>query len=323
MKRRNGFTLVELLVVIAIIGILVALLLPAVQKAREAAQRMQCANNMRNVALGLHNYHSARGVFPPGFNIQETKEESWGWTTYTLPYLEESALYEQLGVNEQTLSEFFMKNKGTANMQAAQTPLSIFRCATDTTPDLLPGKINEPGNRDRHFRGNQTPQGYEPPTSNYVGLKGLGDKGCPPKNPKICENNGIFYGGSKVRIGKISDGTSKTFLIGERDNRCKAGTYIGSRNPPGSGMWGSYMLIARTSMRFNYPITGDHNTCAEAFSSAHTAGGNFAYADGSVHFVSEDIDFDNGKGLQPNAFMGVYQRLGCRNDGLPVAAEDF
>ena len=319
MKRRSGFTLVELLVVIAIIAMLVTLLLPAVQAAREAARRTQCVNNIRNLALGLHNYHSAQSVFPPGFDSQTNRTEAWGWSTYTLPFLEEGALHDTLGVGEQRLADFFRDNKpGSPKFSAAVTPLALFRCTSDITPELLPGT----GQGARHFRGNNTPGGYEPPTSNYMGSKGYFDNRCPPGDPISCKNTGIFYGDSKITVAKITDGTSKTFMLGERDFRCKAGTWIGARNPPGAGMYGTYMLIARSNLRFNFPLTGAHNTCTEGFSSAHEGGGNFAYADGSVHFLSNDIDFNNGRGGYPNNLMGVYQRLGSRNDGLPVGTDD-
>lgn len=341
-RRTSGFTLVELLVVIAIIGILVALLLPAVQKARESAQLMQCKSNMRNIALALHNYHSAKQTFPVGFDKQPNREEAWAWSTHSLPYLEETALYEQLGVGKQRLADFFIQNGSNPDMmRIAETPLSIFRCPTDTSPPLLAGTDGGSGGGfARHFRGNNTPEGYEPPTSNYMGLKGLFDGGCNPDRPigkylpkwkpgdgdkwkPHCNNNGIFYGGSKVRIGKITDGTSKTFLLGERDEFAKAGTYIGVRNPPGPEMWGTYMVIGRVSVPLNMPKTGAHNTSTEGFSSAHGGGANFAFCDGSVRFISEDIDFKND--VLPEATfptkLGVYQLLGSRNDGVIINDE--
>src|SRR6476646_10339740 len=96
----HGFTLVELLVVIAIIGILVALLLPAIQAAREAARRAKCQANMKNIALALQNYHSARNRFPKGFVAQPETVEAWAWSVYILPYLEEQAIYDRLSPSE-------------------------------------------------------------------------------------------------------------------------------------------------------------------------------------------------------------------------------
>jgi len=98
--RRTGFTLVELLVVIAIIGILVALLLPAVQAAREAARRAKCQSNLKNIAIALQNYHSARNRFPKGFVAQPETVEAWAWSVYILPYLEEQAIYDRLSPSE-------------------------------------------------------------------------------------------------------------------------------------------------------------------------------------------------------------------------------
>ena len=97
---RTAFTLVELLVVIAIIGILVALLLPAIQAAREAARRAKCQSNLKNIALALQNYHSAKKRFPIGFVSQPDAVEAWAWSTFTLPYLEEQAIYDRMRPSE-------------------------------------------------------------------------------------------------------------------------------------------------------------------------------------------------------------------------------
>src|SRR4029079_7439722 len=147
MKRKNrAFTLVELLVVIAIIGTLVALLLPAVQGAREAARRMSCSNNLHNIAIALHNYHDSLGSFPSGWlynnkgaNPDPDFTESWGWSAFLLPFLEQKNLQDQLGVHSHSLRfqlDPTMNPDGptrAAQVQAAcETPLKIFICPSDS-----------------------------------------------------------------------------------------------------------------------------------------------------------------------------------------------
>jgi prepilin-type N-terminal cleavage/methylation domain-containing protein len=325
-RRPRGFTLVELLVVIAIIGILIALLLPAVQAAREAARATQCRSNMKNVALALHNYHGTHGKFPPGFIRQDRREESWSWTNFTLPFLEQQALYNALGVNERRLADLFIAAGGdlkSPEIALVQTPLAIFRCPSDRTPALLPGF----GAGDRHFEGNNTPGRFEPASSSYMGLRGFLDARCDIDDGKdACRTRGIFHGDSDVAFRHISDGTTNTFLLGERDFRCKSGSWVGTRNPPGPDMFSCYYVVARVSIKFNHPTTGDHNTCTEGFSSAHAGGGFFAMCDGSVRFINENIDFNNGVNPKDNlhtvAGLGLYQRLGIRDDGLTVELDD-
>src|SRR6187431_557393 len=111
-----GFTLVELLVVIAIIGILVALLLPAIQAAREAARRAHCQSNLKNIALALQNYHSANKRFPIGFVAQPDSVESWAWSTFTLPYLEEQPIYDKMRPSETYLEPVSATRTGKRNL---------------------------------------------------------------------------------------------------------------------------------------------------------------------------------------------------------------
>jgi prepilin-type N-terminal cleavage/methylation domain-containing protein len=324
--HRAGFTLVELLVVIAIIGILIALLLPAVQAAREAARGANCRSNMKNIALGLHNYHGTHNTFPPGFMRQDKREESWSWPSFTLPFLEQQSLYNALGVDNRRLADLFIAAGGdlkSPEIALVQTSLPIFRCPSDSTPPLLPNKQNG----DRHFEGNNTPNGFEPAASSYMGLRGFRDARCEPTGPiEQCATRGIFHGNSDVGFRRITDGTSNTFLVGERDFRCKSGSWIGSRNPEGPDMYSCYYVVARVSIKFNHPTTGAHNTCTEGFSSAHPGGGFFALCDGSVRFISENIDFNNGANprdqLITMAELGLYQRLGIRDDGLSVELDD-
>lgn len=356
---RRGFTLVELLVVIAIIGVLVALLLPAVQAAREAARRAQCQSAIKNIALAVLNYESAQNQLPVGVVSQPVDAEAWSWSTLTLPYLEQQPIYDRLrpsstfmmppdgtrGGKRNLCDVFIAAKSNEKELEPLQTPLSIFRCPSDNTPDLVPydsprvPRATDDGKWERHFNGANSQQlatPFNPSASNYVGSRGFVDVACHCKvpncsatnwvgDPKQCEGNGVFNGLIPVKLKQITDGTSSTFMVGERDSFCLAATWIGVRNPPGANMLGISWALGRVSLKFNHPMTGDHNTCTEGFSSKHPGGGNFAFCDGSVSFISEDIEYDdadNWEDLGLDAFqplkngrtIGAYQRLGVRND---------
>ncbi len=366
--RPRGFTLVELLVVIAIIGILVALLLPAIQAAREAARRSQCQNHLKNIALGVLNYESANKQLPVGWVSQALTVESWAWSTYTLPYLEEQGIYDRLKPQQRRLADVFVAAKNDPQELAAlQTPIPVFRCPSDDTPNLVPydgtpenAATNTAGTPlpraygtegwERHFKGTysqQLPvQPFLPSASNYVGSHGYVDYECTSEpahrteqdwvpDRHTCEGNGVFQGGIPVSLKRITDGSSQTFLLGERDSFCLSATWIGVRNPPGANMYGAYWVVGRISqLKPDYPLTGKHNTCTEGFSSKHPGGVQFAFCDGSVHFINDDIDFNDagnydGSGtphitldqfnsVNKGVMIGVYQRLGVRNDDLAV-----
>jgi prepilin-type N-terminal cleavage/methylation domain-containing protein/prepilin-type processing-associated H-X9-DG protein len=373
--RRRAFTLVELLVVIAIIGILVALLLPAIQAAREAARRAQCQSNLKNIGLALQNFHTAKNRFPKGFvSTGAGAIEAWAWSTYLLPYLEEQAIYDQMRPAEEWITPVDKNRTGKRNLadmlsaaatnpaelKPLQTPLSVFRCPSDSTPSLIPvnGKTNvdpavtrtvDTGTWERHFYGTYAPDPFQPSTSNYVGSMGTIDAICDGAlvggqwvvNQPRCNNTGVFFGNSAISMKQITDGTSKTFAVGERDKFCLAATWIGVRNPFGPEMWSSRWALGHTYFKLNYPYTGNHDTCTESFSSAHPGGGYFAFCDGSVHFVSDDIDFNNIDNAQDCYYtppasskpchlqdssgkpIGVYQRLASRNDDLPIDANSY
>ncbi len=320
-RNGRGFTLIELLVVIAIIGILIALLLPAVQSAPEAARVIHCTNNLRQMGLGLHTYHEAYGSFPPGCIDDARREESWGWGALILAFIEQEPLYDQLQVTERRLKDVLQH---PTHRYLTQTPIATFRCVTDETDLQLKARI-------RHFRGNGNVGRIDLGTSNYIACQGLYEK-CGTST----RHNGVFFNDSGIRMSDISDGSSHTFMLGERDERCSAAVWAGVRNPPGPCHWGVYENRGRVSRKLNDPEPAPINSngeqfscdaCNEGFSSGHPGGANFVFCDASVHFISDHIEYSNA-GLNRSAIknggnynpllLGTYQKLGIRNDGQTV-----
>ena len=313
-RPRSGFTLVELLVVIAIIGILVSLMLPAVQAAREAARRMQCSNNLKQIALALHNYNDAFQSFPPGnldYDVPQSQE--WGWPVFLLPYLEQTPLHGLLAPNDRRFVELL---NHPVDRALCQTPLGAFRCPSDRTPKLL-----EDTDQIRDLDG-VAPVGpdFFAATSNYIGVTGFWEVGIQPAN-------GVLSANSKIKFRDIPDGTSNTFAVGERDFYCAAGTWAGVRDARGRGPRGADYVLGRVSYKMNAVKNVGSPSCCQAFSSSHPGGAHFAMCDGGVRFVSENIRFHNA-GITDftspvnirtiAADLGTYQRLGISDDAQPV-----
>ena len=318
-RTRAGFTLVELLVVIAIIGILVSLLLPAVQAAREAARRMQCGNNLKQIGLALHNYADTYKTFPSGWIYNGTAtRECWGWGALILPFMEQAPLHAQLRVGNGSMYEQLVSASWQPIVDGLQRPLAGFKCPTDTGYQFQ-GQIHQ----DRHFGGGQgfIAHNFLPGLSNYIGNNGHG-----PGRTGFEENSGIFFGNSKISFGEIIDGTSNTFAVGERDTKfCRSGVWAGVRNGNGGGSRGVFVVVAQARAKMNesaLPWDNDPEGCGQGWSSIHPGGAQFVFCDGSVAFVSETIHFFHtktnwdGNGDPAN---GTYQRLISRADGLPVA----
>jgi prepilin-type N-terminal cleavage/methylation domain-containing protein/prepilin-type processing-associated H-X9-DG protein len=327
-RRTRGFTLVELLVVIAIIGILVAMLLPAVQAAREAARRSSCNNNLKQIGLGLHEYHDTYKSFPSGYvgNVGTANSESWSWSALILPFVEQPALHDSVGVTKWTLENAI--GTGGANVRALlQTKLEMYICPSDSGY-MKPGMVHT----NRNFSGGLgvTAAGltdYFPGVSSYVGAAGHRDVA------DAAVNTGIFYGNSGVTFADILDGTSNTFAVGERDTfDCRSGSWIGVQNPNGSGTNGYHEATGHSHPKLNQDITiinwnVGRTGCGEGFSSLHPGGAQFVLCDGSVRFITENIQhfwFPNtivngtvADSRDPS--NGVYQRLMTRDDRLPVS----
>ncbi len=320
MRRRRAFTLVELLVVIAIIGILIALLLPAVQAAREAARRSQCTNNLKQIALGLHNYHDTYKSFASGWiHPGRGGFETWGWSAFALPFLEQGALHDQMGVSDDFIGHSMQSADWQRVRDGMQTVLAAFMCPSDDGYHRE-GLVHWA----RRFNGGVgwNTHNYRPAVSNYMGHTGhYVTGGHAPIRRR--SNTGIFFGDSDVAFRSILDGTSNTFLVGERDTAfCRSGTWVGVRNTAGEGSRGIWTVIGGSRARLNQPdppiYWGSNNGCGEGFSSLHPGGANFAMCDGSVTFISETIDHHHVHGNHDHPNNGVYQRLGSRNDKLPV-----
>jgi prepilin-type N-terminal cleavage/methylation domain-containing protein/prepilin-type processing-associated H-X9-DG protein len=339
--RRAGFTLVELLVVIAIIGILIALLLPAVQKAREAARRTQCRNNLKQVTLALHNHHSARkrmphGLYnyifehwttPPPYNGRQNRR---CWMHDSLPYLEETALYEQFNRFMNDASNPL--SWGAYNFPGCSTIIPPLMCPADaanpktvTYAYSTPGVVGPPpsldgGGASQGFSGNYIVCG----SSNYLNP---GPVGASTKNS--AKLNGMFFSLSKVRMTDVTDGTAHTAMVSELiltpdviddDERGRyydplgGGVQFTTKYPPNTSVpdfinWLSRKPVPLAPARW---CAGGECQPSENFylsvRSYHTGGVNMAMADGAVHFIADSIN--------PVVYTGYGSRNGGETGGL-------
>jgi prepilin-type N-terminal cleavage/methylation domain-containing protein/prepilin-type processing-associated H-X9-DG protein len=261
--QRTAFTLIELLVVLAIIAVLIGLLLPAVQKVREAASRLSCQNNLKQLGLGLHNYANSFDSFPPGY-VAASNNPGWGWGAMLLPFVEQEPLYNALGVATTVFGNGQNPVEPTA---LTQTPLSVFTCPSDGGTTLNPNKRN-------HAK------------SNYRGL-------CGPSVPLVFivdeDYGGVFYQNSQTRILDLSNGSSNTLALGECSVDASGphvgAIWVGMDDSADGTVYVSDVFWAIDSA--DYRVNGPG---AQAFSSRHGDGANFVCCDGSVHYIPNSTD---------------------------------
>lgn len=308
MKKRKGFTLIELLVVIAIIAILIALLLPAVQQAREAARRSSCKNNLKQIGVGLHNYHESFNALPPGsivlLNPGGTTYNGHGWTWHAclLPHIDQAPLYDKIqGPDSSGMGAESGGSTSTKQRLAGRTIIPVFWCPSQ--PDVRNGPAKD-------LYG----------TSNYNGHMGtlIGSSGDNCYSGGIttaaqmaakggCMGaDGVFFISSSVSFRDITDGVSNTIFVsevldsgGDSDLPGGAGSdrkycFSGGAdsNPPTEMT--EYLIAAES----NDPINSGGE---EAAGSYHTGGAHFLLGDGRVRFISENIDMATYRALSTRA----------------------
>ena len=322
-QSKRGFTLVELLVVIAIVGILIGMLLPAVQMVRQAARRTQCSNNLRQVGIGLHSYYSLQARFPSGYDadvLSGVDGRAWGWGVSILPFLEQGVLYNQLDPSNRSIDAVAFSSE---SLYLLQQPLSVYLCPSDVgDEESHPFRfltVSQPQESDK-MRGNHISGGDDfdgslgwLAKSNYVGS--LGNNWKPQQSDWKEENfagNGLFGRNSKVRIPMVTDGTSNTLAVGERSYRNYAAVWVGVNSWQRSGFADNQMILGTAYYPINDdPIAtniGSDGRGSANFSSFHAGGANFVFADGSVHFISELVS------THPRQ-DSVFAKLAQRDDG--------
>lgn len=291
-RQRLGFTLIELLVVIAIIGILVGLLIAAVQKTREAASRMSCQNNLKQIGLALHSYHDEYGRLPAGYEYLSDpagNARGFGWAARILPHLEQTNLYRQFNFE----APIWDSTNEVPRMQL----LNAFICPSDPKAE-----------------GDYVLMGAEKyAVGNYVANFGPGDM-----DADADDRRGVFSRNSKTRFADIIDGLSNTFFAGERIN----GPF---RENTKHGVHVTYETTWAGAVREITDPTDDHphmvlfqtghlpnaiDSDDRDISTPHSSGGQFLLGDGSVHFLNESISY------------GVYQSLGTRAGSEQISIAD-
>ncbi len=316
-NRKLAFTLVELLVVITIIGILIALLLPAVQSAREAARRLQCANHLKQLSLGALQHEAKLGFLPTGgWGYQWTGdpdrgfgyEQPCGLFYSLLPFIEQEALY-QMGAGKST------QEKRDAATVRLGTPLALFYCPSRRRGIAYPHYNSNPihnaplpqqwGRTDYSFCGGDLPAGIGGPTTLQAG-----DDGSYQWPANVLQRNGVVFVRSQVPMATIRDGASNTLMIGEKYlNPDHYATGQGAGNDQGALIGYDYNTVRWVGVGRGLLRDTPGAGFVDRFGAAHGAGVQFAFCDGSVRMLSYAIDEQ------------ILHRIGVRDSGLPVPSE--
>jgi prepilin-type N-terminal cleavage/methylation domain-containing protein/prepilin-type processing-associated H-X9-DG protein len=302
----RGFTLIELLVVIAVIAVLVGLLLPAVQAAREAARRSQCSNNLKQIGLGMHGYHSVHNTFPPGYITAVVNDPvapeigpGWSWGVMILNELEQKPLYQ--GIN------FSLQITDPGSLTARSTILSVFLCPSNVgngpvVASSLTGTVLS----------------TDVAAGQYVASAGQLEPGEFPDS-----NNGVFYRNSRNGLRDITDGSSTTMMVGERSRNVADATWVGAvptwqlcTNPrwtvrecgPASTLVVSHTGTAATGSIY---VPNSKSSMVDDYWSLHPGGCNFLFCDGSVRFVKESVN------------PSIFSYLSTRAGGEVISSDQF
>lgn len=323
-KRFRGFTLVELLVVIAIIGVLIALLLPAVQQAREAARRMSCSNSLKQFGLAMHNYHDTYRSFPYGATTQfdssgNMVDAFWGWGARLLPFVEQAALSDQLRVGEGRLDQLI-----SSGDDLVTTPLATFRCPSDTGASL-----GFPQQSFFRLKGSNNVA-----VSNYVANNGSYahnniDHKFFAADSGYYQRAGTLFGLDEAYgMRDVTDGLSNTILLGERAwelpgptgvLKCDASNVFGTKGSNSAGMGNGKMqqgfangTVSINSIAKNFKS----DNCQAGYSSLHPGGAQFLLGDGSVRFIAETVEHSPRNKQHDNT---VFENLLHRADGNVIS----